>query len=310
MFLVAELVGGFHPKAAFWKDSADKCYAIVGSSNLTRAAFNGNFEANVIAEISAAEFECASNWISEIEPSCVPVSEDWLAQYVESNQTGRKAGRAARPEKMGKSVAQPVVSLKIPRPAGMARELNNRRVVLENFKKKRADLKKLLIKCADGEVTSSKFYEALPTYWGFDPATRIQNIGWERKGRASNFSQLSKSLLRVLSVSNQLRDDFVQQEMDRLADLRVPTRKALFSELLCLHFPKSYPLLNGPVEWYLEQNKFRAPRGSTEGGHYIDLSRKLRAALKQNPSHAAKTLAELDAVIFLEKKRHDARASV
>jgi len=309
MFLVADLVGGFHPKAAFWKDNADKCYAIVGSSNLTKAAFNGNFEVNVSTEISAAEFEYASNWISEIEPLCVPVSEDWLAQYVESSQTGRKAGRAAQLEKMGKSVSQPVVSLKIPRPAGMVQELKNRRVVLENFKKKRTDLKKLLMKCADGGVTSSEFYEALRTYWGYDPGTRIQYSGWERKGKASNFSELSKSLLRVLSASKQLRDDFVQQEIDRLADLRVPTRKALFSELLCLHFPKSYPLLNSPVEWYLEQNKFRAPRGSTEGGHYIDLSRKLRAALKQNPNHPAKTLAELDAVIFLEKKRHDARKS-
>jgi HKD family nuclease len=50
-FLVADLIDGFHPKAVFWSES-DNYYAIVGSSNLTRAAFETNYEANVYSRIS------------------------------------------------------------------------------------------------------------------------------------------------------------------------------------------------------------------------------------------------------------------
>ena len=81
------------------------------------------------------------------------------------------------------------------------------------------------------------------------------------------------------------------------SELGVNTQKSLLSEFLCLHFPELYPLLNSPVQRYMEEIEFKAPKGSTEGGRYIDLARKLRAALKQNPSHLAKSIAELDAVI-------------
>src|SRR5690606_11704912 len=34
-FLVADGVEGFHPRAAFWRNSAGKCFMLVGSSNLS-----------------------------------------------------------------------------------------------------------------------------------------------------------------------------------------------------------------------------------------------------------------------------------
>ena len=41
-FKVADQITGFHPKAVFWKEANGDCFAIIGSSNLTRAAFEMN----------------------------------------------------------------------------------------------------------------------------------------------------------------------------------------------------------------------------------------------------------------------------
>ena len=46
-FMVADGIAGFHPKAIFWKEKDGRCFSIVGSSNLTRAAFETNYEANL-----------------------------------------------------------------------------------------------------------------------------------------------------------------------------------------------------------------------------------------------------------------------
>jgi hypothetical protein len=76
--------------------------------------------------------------------------------------------------------------------------------------------------------------------------------------------------------------------------------------MLCLRFPTEYPVLNNPVKAYLVDVQFSGPRGASEGVHYIDLARKLRKSLIDNPSHPAKNLAELDTVIWLAygKKNH------
>jgi len=50
---------------------------------------------------------------------------------------------------------------------------------------------------------------------------------------------------------------------------------------------------------YLKTVKYRAVRGASEGARYIDIANTMRQALIQNPDHPAKTLAELDTVIWL-----------
>jgi hypothetical protein len=52
--------------------------------------------------------------------------------------------------------------------------------------------------------------------------------------------------------------------------------------------------LNQPVQDYLKAVKFKAPRGASEGARFIDLAKKLRSSLLQNPGHPAKNPAELD----------------
>jgi HKD family nuclease len=49
-FRVAYQIDGFHPKAVFWREADGQAYAIIGSSNLSLAAFEKNYEANISDE--------------------------------------------------------------------------------------------------------------------------------------------------------------------------------------------------------------------------------------------------------------------
>ncbi|WP_149137197.1 phospholipase D-like domain-containing protein [Cupriavidus campinensis] len=110
-FLVADNITGFHPKAVIWRTAKGQAFMLVGSSNLSRAAFEGNVEANVLVPISEKAFEEAKTWIEWIEERSVPVSEDWLDQYVEAvrNPAGSSGKRV--PANQEKS---PVITFKLP----------------------------------------------------------------------------------------------------------------------------------------------------------------------------------------------------
>ena len=292
-FLVADSIQGFHPKAVFWKEMDGSCHAIIGSSNLTNAAFERNFEANAYSEITGSEYERARKWLEEIEGRSVPVSEDWLGKYIEAIPASNQI-RAA--QKNGAEGA--LFTLELPRPRGMRRQIERRRAQLRAHEKLRTKLVGLFKDCADGKISSRKFYERLPSAWGGKNENRFQGAGWERHGKSDSFVELSKSLLRILEAPERERDDVVSAEIDRLADKKVSSRKSFFSEMLCLEFPKEYPILNKPMWTYLDSIEFRWARGSSEGSRYIDLARKLRVSLRKNPNHPAKNLAELDTVIW------------
>jgi HKD family nuclease len=94
-FQVADGIDGFfHPKAVFWKEANGGYFAIIGSSNLTRAAFKTNYEANVYGSVSPDDYAAAKEWIRRIEASSVVVTEGWLANYVEGS---RVPGSPPRP---------------------------------------------------------------------------------------------------------------------------------------------------------------------------------------------------------------------
>ncbi len=48
--------GGFHPKIIFWKAASGKHYCVLGSANLSKAAFHHNYEANAFSLITKKEF--------------------------------------------------------------------------------------------------------------------------------------------------------------------------------------------------------------------------------------------------------------
>lgn len=294
-FLVAEQIGGFHPKAVFWKEVNGDSFGIIGSSNLTLAAFKTNYEANVYGALSQQEYATGKQWVANIGKQSVVVSEDWLANYKEAPAGN---GRSTFGKKQANHIAAPLIPFKLPRPLGTTKLIALRREQLLAYKKKRAGLIRLFRRCADKEITSLEFFNKLPDYWSWDIGDRLQGFGYEILGKNSNFKELSDSFLRILDAKDDERDDVVTEEIDRLKKQRVSTRGSFLSEMLCLRFPDEYPILNQPVKKFLSAIKFRAPRKASEGACYIDLAKKLRLSLVQNPTHPAKNLAELDTVIW------------
>jgi NgoFVII restriction endonuclease len=291
-FLVADNIQGFHPKAIFWQSSNGSTHALVGSSNLTKAAFERNYEANALAEISQEDYRNAKVWIKEIENHSVVVSEDWLARYVES-----KVSSPSKSTAPGKPL-EPTIRLILEEPPDSRELLTARRRQLSKYKESQASLIELFRKCAQGQVSSESFFKLLPTIWDMSFGNRLQGKGWERRGKAADFQEVSNSFLKILDTKEPDQDDVVGSELDKLAELENPARRAFLSEMLCLAFPSRYPVLNKPVSDYLKAMKFRSPIGATEGARYIDLAKKLRSFLVQNPNFPAKTLAELDTLIW------------
>lgn len=287
-FLVASQIIGFHPKAAFWKDKNSKFYSLIGSSNLTRAAFEKNYEANVYAEISSMEYSKARSWLAEIERFSIPVSPNWLASYHEAEPRPSKK-RAAD----GASDSFP-----LPPPTSIAKLLRDRRKQLETYKTHKTRLIELFRKCASKTISSESFFQQLPHHWSMEIGNRLQGEGFERLGKASDFQSLASSFLRILDANPDDRDSIVVREINFLHKHKIPTRGAFLSEMLCLAFPNDYPVLNKPVRDYLKAVKFRAPKGSGEGGRYLDLAKRLRTSLLAHPKYPAKSIAELDAVIW------------
>lgn len=292
-FMVAEEIDGFHPKAMFWREADGSLHALIGSSNLTRAAFSTNHEANVYLRPSNAQFAQARKWIQSIEPSCVAVSEDWLERYREAPRNG-----PAGPGK--KSSSQELLeALQLPRPKGAADIVRQRRTQLANYLGHEAGLMKLFRACASGRLSNEGFYDSLPNHWSGKLGNRLQGAGWERQGKGSDFQKLSQSFLRIIAATAAERDDVVAEEIDWLLSNKVRSRTAFLSEMLCLRFPTLYPVKNQPVEDFLASIKFKGPRGASEGAAYVDLAQRLRMSLRANPRHPAKTIAELDAIVWL-----------
>jgi HKD family nuclease len=290
-FRVADRIVGFHPKAAFWLESDGRYFAIVGSSNLTEAAFGINFEANVFLEIDKSHFQEVKLWLNRIERLSIPVDEGWLQNYRESqiwSRTGIFNGR-------GKPKAQAVLPLDLPLPLSTTGLISERRKALGAFNAVRGEFRKLFRKCASGAIPSATFYSKLGEMWG---PCRLQGHGWEIKGKQSDFQTLAKSFLRILDSTDDDRDEVVRAEIDDLATHGIPTRGAFLSEMLCLTFPGEYPVLNYPVWEFLKHKKYKTLRGASEGSSYLHLALTLRSSLAQNPEHPAKNLAELDTLIW------------
>lgn len=303
-FMVADGIRGFHPKAVFWKESSGKAFAIVGSSNLTSAAFETNHEANVYCQLSKADYAQGKQWVKRIEKQSVVVSEDWLKKYKEAPlKGGRRAGGKRKVEQDD----TPLSAFELPMPRGMQKHIKNRRDQLVAYEKNRGNLIRLFRDCANKKISSKQFYERLPKFWSAEVGDRLQGRGWERTGQSSDFQLLSKSFVKILKSNDEDRDDIVKEEIDWLKDKEVSTRNAFLSEMLCLSFPKEYPVLAYPIRKYMKDIKFKPPRGASEGVCFIYLAKRLRFSLLQNPNHPAKNLAELDTVIWLKygKKRFE-----
>jgi hypothetical protein len=61
--------GGFHPKVVAWRTKTGRHYVLLGSSNLSKAAFGKNYEANAFGSISASQFKAITKWLESLRAS-------------------------------------------------------------------------------------------------------------------------------------------------------------------------------------------------------------------------------------------------
>lgn len=302
LFLAAPQVAdcGFHPKVIVWRSKNDRCFAIIGSSNLTRAGFDSNCEANVFAQITDRQFDAIVKWLEPVISESVPVTEDWIENHYKEARLKPRGG--------GKHPPPPSLELELPSGVACEEAVQRRRKQQSRFHEIGKVIADQARKCAAGDLSDSEFWSRFWDTWS-NHASRFQGSGIQRSCKDARWSQACAALITILDagqakLSDQETDAIVCREIERLAELRNSAKRAWFSEMLCHYFPNLYPVLNSPVQEWLKQNKWRARRGSSDGQRYIELSRKLRHAVKSRPA-GARNLAELDHAIWSWVKRDE-----
>lgn len=283
--------GGFHPKIVAWRTQAGKCFCLIGSSNLSKAAFFNNYEANMVSEVSANEYRRLCEWLDDIEAT--PVSEPWISHYY------KEAKIAPRSKKTYTNIAIKLSDL--PHGKACATVVRGRRAQQNKFVQIGNPLRTAARRCAEGKITSSQFWQTFWTLWG-SHESRFQGSGIQFKGKGAKWDQACACLIKILdaSRSNSIAgvDRLVITEIDRLSKLANPMRRAWLSEMLCHYFPDRYPISNMPVQKWLSHINLRGRRGATEGQRYVDLALKLREAIRVYHPAGARNLAELDGAIW------------
>ncbi|MDO8713320.1 MAG: phospholipase D-like domain-containing protein [Polynucleobacter sp.] len=293
-FYVAEKINGFHPKLVMWKQG-NEYFLIVGSSNLTIAAFESNYEANLRIEITEERYLAISNWIADILARSRPVTTEWINSYQEAPNIG-----LSHPQKHKHST--PVsTNLRLPRFPSLTKALAERKEQIYAFQDTRAEFEKNVRACAVGKVSPDMFYQWILESWN-GTTWKFQGNGiFRHKQTATNWQMLCGALVSCLDSNKTDRDLVVQKVYDKLEESKiVEVRKAFLTEMLCHFFPNDYPLWNAPVQIWLKKAAvdIERPRGLTAGGKYIWLANQLRLALENDPDYPAQNLAELDHVLW------------
>lgn len=292
---VAANIDGFHPKIVVWRCD-DTYYLIVGSSNLTVAAFETNYEANLRIKISEDRYKKITHWIADILGRSVTLNQAWIDAYAEAETSPR----GAAPKKTRRP--HPPSGLVPPRFPSLAVALAERKDKAAAFAPIRDEFEELVRQCADGRLSENAFYGWLIPNWNRSE-WKFQGSGiFRHDPAATDWSLLCRVLVAILDCPAARRDATVQAEYDRLeASDRAEVRKAFITEMLCHFFPDDYPLWNKPIVTWMKNEGFasKRPRGLSEGEKYIWLAQQARAALQAVPDYPAQNLAELDHVIWV-----------
>lgn len=77
----------FHPKILLWKEQRGgraSFHVVLGSSNVTQAAFGLNVEANVRMFLTGDQYDQLVSWADDLFDFSTPVDESWFKRYVEA----------------------------------------------------------------------------------------------------------------------------------------------------------------------------------------------------------------------------------
>jgi hypothetical protein len=293
---VQSRTGGFHPKVVAWKTRSGKCHCIIGSSNLSKAAFFDNCEANVMAEISSRDFARICAWLDSVSTNSSPISTDWIKHHYTEAKVGGKGS--------GQKADNRVIQIKpsdLPRGSACARAVRRRRRQQAAFQEIARPIRTAAVRCSQGKISRSQFWQAFWNLWAHHKS-RFQGSGLQFAGKSAKWEEACSVLIGILearktSSTSQL-DQVVANGIDQLRKIGNPMRRAWLSEILCHYFPELYPISAKPVQKWLSHIKLRGRRGATEGQRYIELAQKLRLAVQNEHPAGARDLAELDGAIW------------
>lgn len=263
--------GNFHPKIVAWKSVNGKCHCIVGSSNLSKAAFYKNHEANVMLEISVADYERIVSWLDCIasDPTSSPVDQDWIDNHYSEAKIPKKSGSKSKAGVLN------IAPDDLPHGSSCAGAVRRRRLKEASFQEIAKPLRSAISRCAAREITNSDFWDTFWNLWS-DHQSRIQGSGLQFSGKKANWSQACGALLTILdnakSHSPFQLDRLVAKQIDDLRNKKNPMRGAWLSEMLCHYFPDRYLVRNKPVLIWLSKIRLRNRRGASEGPAAADAS--------------------------------------
>lgn len=301
-FHVAAHITGFHPKAIFWADQ-EKYHLLVGSSNLTGAAFKSNFEANLYLSADKKTYLSAVTWFDRALKKSLVVDDSWLDSYKEAKLVGKVSGKRLPDPPHPSSNKLTIPAMHQERLAGMLKE---RRHQVKAFGEIRNALRRLFRDGSALKLSNDEICADLLRTWG-SHRSRFQGKGWERTGARSDWRAFSKGLTDILNAKESEQDDIVVSTIDRFARKKLPTRRALLTEMLCHFLPDKYPVVNGPVRLWVSKTNYRAPWGASEGSKFIHLAQKMRGILHHGNmrfgSMRVRNLAELDIVIWAKYEK-------
>lgn len=290
----------FHPKVLVWKKD-EKFFSLIGSSNLTSAALNKNYEINVKNEIDAEEYKRIVDWFKDRSDESQVMSQSWIESYEESTIVYRtKKGKKEPNEK--------VFDVRIPHGEESVKVLKGRRRQMGVFKTKKSIILEIMRQNSSGQLSNEKFWRAFHGLWhcrfGEPDEFRFQGNGIERTCANANWREATTAFLTIFEKYENGNifeiDKIVADQIDLLKERKNPTRKAWLSEMLCQFFPEAYPLLDDPVKNWVKRINWEIDKGGSEGKKYVDLATRLRSVVKENSSFV-KNLAELDALMWLNE---------
>ena len=297
---------GFHPKLAAWLTKNGRCYALIGSSNLTKAAFETNYEANSFGEIDRKSYDEIRAWIAGLSDTALPVTPDWIENHYTEGKLNKSVGGSRN-----RQARQ--MEFYLPTGASYIEKVKDRRKQQAEFSEIEPKLTKAVRQCASLQMSNSEFWRHFWDLWA-EHSSRFQGSGLQISAKRANWRHACQALTAILDsnrmgIANGHLDNVVATEIDRLETEDNPVRKAWLSEMLCHYMPDRYPVLNGPVREWLKANKLNPVNNGSDGRKYIEISRTLRKVRESKPS-GARNLAELDNVIWLwayNKKRQARR---
>jgi phosphatidylserine/phosphatidylglycerophosphate/cardiolipin synthase-like enzyme len=161
----------------------------VGSANLSKAAFQDNYEANALMPITKAEFEQLRTWLSRVQS--VPITKDWI-QHKYTEAPLAKLKKSGAPNQVSAHF-----SFKFKPGINYGRLIQARRQRQVAFEKVEQSVRRKIADCAHGKLSNKHFWKWFWTAW---QSWRFQGKGLEMTCKGALWREACQALNAILKA--------------------------------------------------------------------------------------------------------------